>query len=201
MLKRDERDDGGGRRDSRSDGEADAHAVDERRSSRLVECLTRDAAEPRRDVLGAADRAEDGVPDRGRHVGRHDSGHLVLVAGDEQAADDGDAESAADLQEGAVGPSADAVCWRGNDPMTDPVADGMARPAPTPSSTMPTTSSPYVEAVVVCDSSHSPPLMKQSALVMVTRVPDRATSPADNGATTAMAPAAGSARIPASSGV
>ena len=93
------------------------------------------------------------------------------------------------------------VCPLGSEPMTDSVADGMVSPAPTPSRIRPGRMPVKVVVAEAVDSCHRPPATISSPAATVILVPAARTSSVDSGAMTAMAPAAGSTRIPASSGV
>ena len=92
------------------------------------------------------------------------------------------------------------MCPLGREPMTDSVAEGMVSPAPTPSRMRPGRMPVKVVVAEVIDSCHKPPAMTASPDATVSLVPAARTRMVDRGATTAMAPAAGSTRIAACSG-
>ena len=83
-------------------------------------------------------RAEDGGQHRRREVVRSKrGGEVVLVAGGQQAADDGHAQCSPTCSSAPLVAEPTPVCSRGSEPITDAVAHGMTRPAPTPSRIMP----------------------------------------------------------------
>jgi len=92
-----------------ADQQAEIGAADESRPGGLGEFPARGTADLGGDTEGTADGSGDAALDgmRHRHVGQRGD-HPVLVAGGQQAADDGDAEGAADLYEHAVRRGADA---------------------------------------------------------------------------------------------